>query len=214
MKDATDTDGMISALADEAGRPKPDALPFSRALPLGFFVGLAAALAVVVGVIGVRRDLFGILGTGTYAFKLAVTLLLAGGLAIVVRHMARPGSSARALLALAPGLLLLLAGALFDTTGFPFLGARAVSVPVCLAAIMLAAAPALVIVLAAMKRGIPTKLTRAGAAAGALAGALGAAAYTLACVNDGALFVAVWYGVAIIAMAGVGAVLGRWVLRW
>jgi hypothetical protein len=39
-------------------------------------------------------------------------------------------------------------------------------------------------------------------------------AYTLACKNDGAAFVAIWYGVACVIMAAIGAVVGHRVLRW
>jgi hypothetical protein len=46
------------------------------------------------------------------------------------------------------------------------------------------------------------------------AGALGATAYTIACVNDGRMFVAIWYPVAILIVASVGAAIGRRVLAW
>jgi hypothetical protein len=55
---------------------------------------------------------------------------------------------------------------------------------------------------------------RAGLAAGFLAGTIGGAAYAFACRNDGALFVAVWYGLAILIVSTLGALIGRRVLAW
>jgi hypothetical protein len=70
------------------------------------------------------------------------------------------------------------------------------------------------ITLFVLKMGVPTRPAVAGAAAGVLAGTLGAAAYSVVCKNDGGLFVAVWYSVAILIVAGLGAIVGRRALAW
>jgi len=111
-------------------------------------------------------------------------------------------------------LLFILVGAVFDRSGFPLLGAHTLSVPTCVGAIILASLPALAVMLAAMRLGIPTRPGWAGGMAGILAGSLGALAYTLACINDGAAFVALWYSLAIAIMAAIGATAGRRVLAW
>jgi hypothetical protein len=69
-------------------------------------------------------------------------------------------------------------------------------------------------IIGALRTGASTRPTIAGATAGLLAGALGAAAYALACKNDGGLFVAIWYSASILIVAGLGAVFGRRALAW
>lgn len=57
-------------------------------------------------------------------------------------------------------------------------------------------------------------LERLAAEAGLLAGSIGALAYTVACVNDGAAFVAIWYSASVVAAGCLGALAGpRW-LAW
>jgi hypothetical protein len=74
--------------------------------------------------------------------------------------------------------------------------------------------PALAVILGVLRSRAPTRLVVAGATAGLLSGAVGATAYTLACKNDGALFVAVWNSAAILMMTGLGAAIGRRALAW
>ncbi len=69
-------------------------------------------------------------------------------------------------------------------------------------------------ILIAMRSGTPTRLAGAGAVAGLLAGAIGALAYTVACLNDGATFVALWYSAAIAVVTIGGALIGPRVLAW
>ena len=65
-----------------------------------------------------------------------------------------------------------------------------------------------------LRRQAPTRLMLAGATAGLLAGGLSAMAYALVCPVDSLAFVAIWYGLAIAICTGVGAIAGRWALRW
>jgi hypothetical protein len=60
----------------------------------------------------------------------------------------------------------------------------------------------------------PTRLTQAGAAAGLLSGSTAATIYALHCPETGAPFVALWYSAGILLSTLVGALLGRWALRW
>ena len=53
-----------------------------------------------------------------------------------------------------------------------------------------------------------------GRLAGLASGGLATAIYALHCTEDNPLFFVTWYGLAILLMAGVGALCGRWVLRW
>jgi hypothetical protein len=65
-----------------------------------------------------------------------------------------------------------------------------------------------------MCAGAPTRPVLAGAIAGMLSGALGAGAFALACTDDGGLFAALWYPLAILVMAALGAVIGCRILAW
>jgi hypothetical protein len=65
-----------------------------------------------------------------------------------------------------------------------------------------------------LRRATPTRLSYAGGVAGLLAGSIGALAYTLACINDGTVFVSIWYSLAILLTSVIGALLGRRALAW
>jgi hypothetical protein len=54
----------------------------------------------------------------------------------------------------------------------------------------------------------------AGAVAGLLAGGLAATFYAAHCFDDSPLFVATWYTIAIIILAALGALGGRFFVRW
>jgi hypothetical protein len=151
---------------------------------------------------------------GSLPFKLASTILLACGGFIVTKRAMQPDAPALHLAALLPGVLLLAAGAAMDQSGLSILGASRISVPACVGAILMLSMPAFILVLGTLRTGAPIRPNIAGAAAGFLSGALGAAAYAFACKNDGELFVAVWYGAAILMMTGLGAVIGRRALAW
>ncbi len=111
-------------------------------------------------------------------------------------------------------MMFLLTGALFDRSGFPLLGVHTYSVPKCAGTIIMASTPALAAIFSAMRAGTPTRLSQAGAFAGFLAGSVGGLAYTIACLNDGAAFVAVWYSIAIACVTALGALIGPKLLRW
>ena len=84
----------------------------------------------------------------------------------------------------------------------------------CLTSIPLLAAPVVVAALLILRRGASIRPGLTGAAAGLFAGALGATLYAAHCPDDSPLFVAVWYGQAIAAVAIIGALAGKQVLRW
>ncbi|WP_233244858.1 NrsF family protein, partial [Caulobacter sp. HMWF009] len=60
----------------------------------------------------------------------------------------------------------------------------------------------------------PTRPVLAGFATGAFAGGVAATVYGLHCPESTFVFVGLWYSLGIMACAGLGAVLGRIVLRW
>ena len=60
----------------------------------------------------------------------------------------------------------------------------------------------------------PTRPMASGAALGLLTGAIAATAYGLHCPEATAPFVATWYTLGMALAAGIGAVVGRFALRW
>jgi hypothetical protein len=209
------TELLIRKLSSQAGtRPALAAARFTGALVVVVVLALAMAAAVVIAFIGVRADLGVAAQRAPFQFKLASMLALACGSFFVVQRAAQTGKAGMGLLALVPGAALLVLHAAIDGPGLPLTGRSAHSVPLCLGTILILSIPALSMLLPLLRSGAPTRPGSAGAAVGVLSGALGAAAYALACKNDGALFVAIWYGAALIIMAGVGAAIGRRVLAW
>jgi hypothetical protein len=74
--------------------------------------------------------------------------------------------------------------------------------------------PKLIGALWGLRRMAPTRLALTGAIAGLFAGAAGAWVYAFHCGESGALFVSVWYTLGIVSVGVLGALLGRFVLRW
>lgn len=85
---------------------------------------------------------------------------------------------------------------------------------VCLVAIPILSMAPLVTGLFALRLGAPASAEKAGAALGRLAAAMAAFIYALHCIDDSPLFVAVWYTIATFAVIAIGALAGRFALRW
>jgi hypothetical protein len=211
------TDELIAVLAGAAA-PVPSGRA-RRRLALACLIGLAGAALLVFGVLGFRHDFAQQLRTAPFWMKPAYTAWFAVGAFMLVDRMGRPGAQAttgRLVLISALAAIALLAGLNLAMTT-PDLRVHAVmgrSSLLCPIAVMISAIPALVAVLVALRGMAPTRLTRAGLAAGLLAGAVGASVYALWCRETTAAFVAVWYTLGIVAVGGVGALLGPLVLRW
>ncbi|PHR95798.1 MAG: hypothetical protein COA68_16795 [Oceanobacter sp.] len=172
-------------------------------------------IEVVLALVGSRDDLPSYLGSIPFLFKASAMVLLAGGCAILVRAAAIPGFRARPIVALWPTILFLLTAVVLDQSGLPLTGVHPpLSATACVGTIIAASLPAIGLIVAALRRGTPTKLRQAGFFAGLLAGALGAMVYSVFCENDGAAFVALWYSLAVVIVGCIGAVLGPKWLAW
>jgi hypothetical protein len=211
------TEQLIALLAREAE-------PVDRRAPVRAFA-LAVAVGVTAAVALIRTPLASDLLVPAYFAEPMLWVKLAFGITLALSSLWAAARLAR------PGVQLSIAGAL------PFLPLAAVwllaaivlaTAPpgqrealiwgrtwsTCPATIALLSLPTFVGALLALRKMAPTRPMWAGAAAGALAGGVGAAVYALQCPELAAPFLAVWYvlGVAIPVM--VGAVLGRYLLRW
>lgn len=210
------TDDLIKLIAQDAAAPRPS---LERRLLTATVLGGLAAAAALLATIGIRPDVVSALGTWRFDAKLAsvALTLLASWLAArrLSSPQADPAGAARYALAplalLATTIIVELASSPSATWSARAVGSNSI---LCLFAIVAFAAAPFVILMAAMRTGAPRSPTLAGAAAGLLAGAIGALFYAIHCPDDSPLFVALWYSPPVLAMATLGAALGRPALRW
>jgi len=211
------TDDLIDKLA---ARPQP--IP-AGAVPRRF-VGLAAAsalaaLAMVLAWLGTRDDLAQAMTGRMFWMKAAYTALLGLAGFWALERLARPdGKADRAMLF---GALVL---ALFVGLGLgQWLVAdgehrRAMmmggSWRVCFGYILTLALPGLLATLVVLRRMAPTRPVLAGFAAGAFAGGVAATVYGLHCGESTMVFVGIWYTLGVLGTGALGAVIGKWMLRW
>jgi hypothetical protein len=88
------------------------------------------------------------------------------------------------------------------------------SYDICPWRIVVLALPVFAGIFWALRKLAPTRPMLAGAVGGLAAGAAGAFVYAFHCDESGMPFVAIWYTLGIISVGALGAVLGRWSLRW
>jgi hypothetical protein len=210
------TDDFIAALSADA--PQQDTSP-RRSFVLAVLVGAVIAGTVFFLTLGPRPDFMAAAHTMRFDFKFLVTLALAATAFLVARDMARPEierSRWRSLLAASPVLLVLAVMVemylMPQSTWMPRMIGH--NMRFCTTMIPVFAIAPLALLLWAFRQAAPANPTRAGAIAGLIAGGIGAAFYAAHCFDDSPLFVAVWYSLAIGFVSGVGALLGRWLLRW
>ncbi len=210
------TDDLVHALAADHGAAQPSiGRQFMRAIAIGF----AISAVVFWMTLGPRPDIATAVGTVRFNLKIVETLLLATTAIALALRLAQPGADTRPqtfVMAAAP--ILLVVAVIAELLILPasqwqseLVGNNSL---VCLTAIPLLSLPLLAATLLALNRGAPTSRSAAGAAAGLIAGGLAAALYATQCTDDSPLFVAAWYSIAIGAVAVLGALLGRRLLRW
>ncbi|MGE0747158.1 MAG: NrsF family protein [Rhodospirillales bacterium] len=191
----------------------------ARRLAVGIAGGAAGAGVLMLAWLGVRPDLGAAVGSAPYWMKFAYTLALAGAGVWAVARLSRPAGQAAAAWRVAgvvvAALAVVAAGQLATAPAAAaprlVMGASSALCPWFIVAIGM---PVLAGMLWAMRGLAPTRPMLAGAAAGLAAGALGAWFYAFHCDESAAPFIVVWYTAGILAVAAVGAIAGRFVLRW
>jgi len=211
------TDDLIAALATGAEPVDPRA-PFRRLL-LGSVAGMALAVPLMLGLLGLNPQLAQASQASMFWVKLGFVAAVAAAAFAVALRLGKPATPIqRASAALAvPFATIWLLAVVALVASAP--GERAALVmgstwSACPLNITVLSAPALALMLWAMRSLAPTRLPLAGAAAGLLAGALGATVYTLHCPEMAAPFIGVWYVLGMLVPTLAGAALGRFVLRW
>jgi len=212
-----DTDTLIRSLSADV--PAVPRHAIGRRIALGFGLGAAAALAVIVAWLGFRPDIGGAMRGYSFWMKWIYTASL-GLIAIVATiRLARPDPAPlRWLWLLAvPVVLLAIVGivemmlAPVDQWLAMWLGH---SWKQCPWIVLRLSVPIFVGLLWSYRRMAPTRLRAAGAVAGLAAGACAATLYCLHCPEVSAIFVLTWYTLGIGLAAAIGALLGPRLLRW
>lgn len=209
------TEQLVELLARQAG-PAPRWV-VERRLASAIAVGALASAAAAIAGLGLNPGLSGM------GVALAIKIAYVGGLLLGAAWLAdrasRPGVPLRSAiwsLALVIAAMAVFAMAVLDSapegTRLDLLLGR--SWASCPGRVAILSVPALAVTLWTMRGLAPTRMRLAGLAAGTVAGSLGALGYALYCPELSPLFVLVWYTLGILIPAGVGALLGPWLLRW
>jgi hypothetical protein len=216
-KEATmQTDDLIARLSENlAPTPKGQV---GRLLLLGLVGGVAASTLLMWASLGLRPDLSVAMTGSAFWMKFSYVLAI-GALGLwMVERQARAGAEARLpfMLLAVPVVALVLAAA--AELSAPRADSAALimgsSASVCAFLILMLALPIFAGLFLALRRLAPTRLTMAGAAAGLAAGGWSASIYSFHCTESTAPFIVIWYSLGMVLAAALGALLGRWVLRW
>ncbi|WP_315706153.1 MULTISPECIES: DUF1109 domain-containing protein [unclassified Bradyrhizobium] len=211
-----ETDQLIRTLAaDNAQR----ALPVGIVLALALLAATPLSTAMFLLGLGIRPDIMVAVRNPFFDLKFAVTLALAIPATIISLHLSRPEASLHGWgwLLLAP--VLVLAGAIVSEMMLPqrlpmltrLVGHNWL---LCMSAVPVLSLPLLAAAMFGLRHGAPRRPAVAGAIAGLLSSGFAATLYAAHCTDDSPLFVATWYTIAVAFVAGLGALIGRKVLRY
>ena len=210
------TADLIELLARDVPVRPPGAA--SRKIRAALVAGGGIALALVVFGLHVQ-PLEQVASQPWFWMKASYTGLLTVAAAVTVKRLAAPGTRLKA----APLMVVLVVLAMLALGADQLVSTAPVrrldlwlgrSWRVCSPLILLLALPIYATLVIALRHLAPTRLTYTGAVAGLTAGSLAATLYGLHCPEQTAAFVATWYTLGIAAAAGLGALTGRWLLRW
>ena len=210
------TDDLIDALASDAevSRAPPKRLAMVAGL------GALAALVLVLNWLHTRHDLMPAMRGGMFWMKALYTGLLGLAGYLAIERLARPTGSGRRGWIL--GLVVLgafcVAGVVQAMMSPDIQMAlhmlRGHSWHVCSRNILMLGLPMLGLGLWVVRGMAPTRPVLAGLATGLFSGGVAATVYGLHCAENTFTFVALWYSLGVLALAALGAVIGRWALRW
>jgi hypothetical protein len=211
------TDDLIAALATDLTPIDP--VRAERRFAGKLMAGALAAFAGTLLWLGPRPDIAAAAALPMFWLKLAFPASLAITALVALRRLSYPGMRlGRASLGVAaPVALVWLMAAVALLMAAPtdrlalVLGETWRECPLTIALLSI---PATALAFWAVRGLAPTRLSLAGATAGLFAGATAALAYALHCPEMEAPFLAVWYVLGMLIPTGVGALLGRRLLKW
>ncbi|AZO11339.1 MULTISPECIES: NrsF family protein [unclassified Mesorhizobium] len=210
------TEDLIRALDADA---RSKAMPLNAAWLLALAGAAVIAAAAFWMTIGPRPDFMAAAHTMRFLAKFVFTIVLAAAAFALSRALSTPGASTRRAMAwMVAAPLLVVVAVVLELLAVPEAewGRRLVgsNMMICMAFIPLIGVGPLAIFLWMLRYGAPARPVLAGAVAGLLAGGLAATFYAAHCFDDSPLFVATWYTIAIAFLAALGAIGGRFFVRW
>lgn len=211
------TDDLIARLATDL-RPVPRHA-MQRLLLIAWLPALVASAILMWFWLGPRADLATAPGTMMFWAKFGYTLAIAAFGAVATLALSRPDGRIRwpwiaglvLLAVLVVGAFLQLLRADRGSMMPLIMGSSNLVCPLYIVTLSL---PVLAATLWALRRLAPTRPTLAGFAAGLFSGGTGAWVYAFHCGENGMMFLALWYTLGIAIVACIGALLGRFLLRW
>jgi len=210
------TDDLIARLSD--GIDPVASGTVARFLFRGLAAGILVSVVLMMTTLGLRPDLAQAIQGGTFWMKFCYTLTIAVLGMWAVERSGRPGCDPvrPSLFLVLPVLAILVIAAVQLLRSGANMHALIMgsSARVCAVLIFALSIPLLSGIFWALRSLAPTRLLQAGAAAGLLSGSTAATIYALHCPETAAPFVALWYSAGILLSTLVGALLGRWALRW
>lgn len=211
------TDDLIVALAADLTPVEPGRA--DRQFLMKLMAGAVAAFAAMLLWLGPRPDIASAVALPMFWLKLAFPASLAVAALVVLYRLSFPGvqlGRAPIGLALPPALVWMMAGAalLMAVPGDRLALVLGETWQECPTTIAILSVPAAAMTFWALRGLAPTRLALAGGMAGLFAGAAAAFAYALHCPEMEAPFLAVWYVLGMLLPAGIGALLGRRLLKW
>jgi hypothetical protein len=209
------TDQLIHTLAQDLPTP-----PASVQATLRYTLPIVTAVLLVgwLAAAGLRADLLST-GLRPTLIKLGLGGLLTAAGLIGVLQLSRPEThwiKPARWLAIIPAFACLAAGAEWLALGTDGWHMRLLGKGqlVCLLVVPSLAVVPLIGVLAALRQGASTRPKAAGAFAGVTAAGIAIVAYGLFCTENSALYIGTWYLLASCIAGIVGALAGRFALRW
>lgn len=212
------TDDLIARLAAETAAVRPYAI--ERKVALNLVLGGAAAVVVLIALLGLRPDMGAAVGTASFWMKFGFTAAVAAlGVAATCR-LARPGATLRPAFWIAAAMPFAAVAAMATVEILAVAPADRIAVwlgsswKTCPVWILVISAPVLLAVTLSMRRFAPTRPVLAGMVLGMAAGGVGATIYGLHCQENAAAFLATWYVLGMAIVGAIGAAIGPRVLRW
>lgn len=211
------TEDLIQQLVAEASPVRP-LRPLSARVA-GWFVLALASLALVMGLMGVRRELGDAADRIDFAFEAALLLLTAITAAVGALLLGIPGADERAHVRWLPMTLALacVVAAAAELTYAAMIGAptgRLTFAWHCVYKTTSVAAMPGAVLFVMVRRGAPLHAAWAGLLAVLAAAAMGVLGANIICPNDRPVHMLLWHVLPLLFFAALGAGLGKRLLRW
>ena len=196
-----------------------DSNAVSKKLNRALMLGLTGSMALLVVNYGIRSDMPELILTTMFWVRLAFPMATLVAAMRLAGRLGRPGAPLKLawFTATLPFMTMLLTAAfilLATPPGYRLQLLLGTTWRVTTVNVVLLSLPSLVTVMQAMKGLFPTRLALTGAGAGLLASAQGLLVYSLYCSEMSVPFWGIWYVLAIVITAGIGAALAPIYLRW